>query len=232
MIFLRSVKKLFEVDILLKRCYCSHKKIRVRFAPSPTGRNKIVFLPINLKLTNFFLPCIHVIGYLHLGGLRTALYNHLFAKGQNGTTIIRIEDTDQTRKVEGATEKLLEDLKWCGIDYDEGPYFQSKRLSLYQEHLEILLKNGTAYKCFCTPARLDLLRKEALKAREMPKYDNKCRHLTTSEINNKLKNGETYCIRFKVITGISILVLFSLMTIFFLRCQVKSVHLMIKFMVQ
>lgn len=137
-------------------------------------------------------------GYLHIGGLRTALYNHLFAKSQNGTTIIRIEDTDRSRIVKGAAQALIDDLAWCGIHFDEGPYFQSERLHLYQENVKKLLENGSAYKCFCTSTRLELLRKEAAKTRETFKYDNKCRDLTQEEIDSKLKNGESYCIRFKV----------------------------------
>ena len=102
--------------------------VRVRFAPSPTG-------------------------YLHVGGLRTALYNYLFAKNQNGTFILRIEDTDRSRYVEGAVENLIETLRWAGLEYDEGPikggpagpYIQSERISIYREHVEKLLAAGHAH---------------------------------------------------------------------------------------
>lgn len=158
------------------------KDVRVRFAPSPTG-------------------------YLHLGGLRTALYNFLFAKSNNGKFILRIEDTDQTRLVEGASEQLQKDLKWAGIKIDEGPlaggnfgpYVQSQRLNIYRENLKILLENGSAYHCFCSDKRLNLLRREALKMRQVPKYDNRCRHLTPDEVKKKLNKGEEYCIRFKLL---------------------------------
>ena len=158
------------------------------------------FFKINTSLSLYFL------GYLHLGGLRTALYNYLFARRHNGCFIIRIEDTDQKRIIPEAIEKLHEDLIWSGIIPDEdpirggpvGPYIQSKRLDLYREHIKILVDNGSAYKCFCSEHRLDVLRKAALKERQVPKYDNRCRHLSNEEIKEKLRRGETYCIRFKV----------------------------------
>lgn len=117
-------------------------QVRVRFAPSPTG-------------------------YLHVGGLRTALYNYLFARASGGRFVLRIEDTDQSRKVEGAVENLIETLRWAGISYDEGPgvgggagpYVQSERLSIYHDHARRLVEQGHAYYCFCTPQRLEELRK-------------------------------------------------------------------------
>lgn len=154
--------------------------MRVRFAPSPTG-------------------------HLHLGGLRTALYNYLFARSNNGTFILRIEDTDRTRTVPGAIEKLQDDLLWAGIIPDEdptrggpvGPYVQSSRFELYKEQVLKLLNNGSAYYCFCTEKRLELLRKEAMKCGQVPKYDNRCRHFTKDEVKEMLwKNS--YCIRFKL----------------------------------
>ncbi|XP_023307851.2 probable glutamate--tRNA ligase, mitochondrial isoform X1 [Lucilia cuprina] len=160
----------------------SSNEVRVRFAPSPTG-------------------------YLHLGGLRTALYNYLYAKNQNGKFLLRIEDTDQTRFVPGAMEALIEDLQWAGIDIDEGPgqfggsygpYIQSQRTKLYLDYVQNLLNNGSAYRCFCTERRLDLLRKEAVRTRQIPKYDNKCRHLTEKQINELLAKETPYCIRFKL----------------------------------
>ncbi|XP_047107739.1 probable glutamate--tRNA ligase, mitochondrial [Schistocerca piceifrons] len=156
-------------------------EVRVRFAPSPTG-------------------------HLHLGGLRTALYNYLFAKSHNGQFVLRIEDTDQSRLVPEAAEKLEKDLNWAGIEPDEsplqggpyGPYKQSERLNLYRKHAEYLLSSGKAYPCFCTERRLELLRKEALKARQVPRYDNKCRHLSNSEVGERLEQGTPHCIRFKL----------------------------------
>lgn len=145
-----------------------------------------------------------ILGYLHLGGLRTALYNYLFAKANNGKFILRIEDTDQSRIIEGATEQLCTDLEWAGIIPDEGPdkyggsygpYIQSKRLDIYRTEVKHLLENGSAYYCFCTERRLDLLRKEAVKTRQVPKYDNRCRHLTPVQIAAKLANLDAFCIR-------------------------------------
>ena len=120
--------------------------VRVRYAPSPTG-------------------------YIHIGNLRTALYNYLFARNTGGKFILRIEDTDQARKVEGAVENLIETLKWSGLDYDEGPfkggdcgpYFQSERLDIYKKHVDILLEKKKAYHCFCTPERLTAIREEQKK---------------------------------------------------------------------
>uniref|UniRef100_A0A1B0DF06 Glutamyl/glutaminyl-tRNA synthetase class Ib catalytic domain-containing protein n=1 Tax=Phlebotomus papatasi TaxID=29031 RepID=A0A1B0DF06_PHLPP len=145
-------------------------------------------------------------GFLHLGGLRTALYNYLFAKAGKGKFIVRIEDTDQTRIVEGATERLLKDLEWAGLIPDEspltdsphGPYVQSERLDIYHREVKKLLDNGSAYYCFCSERRLELLRKEALRVRQVPKYDNRCRHLTPGQIAEKLAAKDTFCIRFKL----------------------------------
>ncbi|KAL0895318.1 hypothetical protein ABMA27_011462 [Loxostege sticticalis] len=165
-----------------KLCRSFKTKVpRVRFAPSPTG-------------------------YLHLGGLRTALYNYLFAKSRNGSFILRIEDTDQTRKVEGSVEALLEDLKWAGIQCHEGPgiggnygpYVQSERVPIYQEYISKLLENGSAYKCFCTERRLNLLRRDAVRSQRIPKYDNRCRSLSEEDISEKIGAGTPYCIRFKL----------------------------------
>ncbi|KAK4880776.1 hypothetical protein RN001_008922 [Aquatica leii] len=159
--------------------------VRVRFAPSPTG-------------------------FLHLGGLRTALYNFLFAKSNGGKFILRIEDTDQSRVVHGAAEQLQKDLNWAGIYIDEGPrlggqygpYIQSQRLKSYKEHVEELLTKNVAYRCFCTNRRLDLLRVEALRTRQIPKYDNRCQYLTEEDVNKKLKENVPFCIRFKLTPGV------------------------------
>ncbi|MEG8945496.1 glutamate--tRNA ligase [Rosettibacter firmus] len=158
------------------------ENIRVRFAPSPTG-------------------------YLHVGGLRTALYNYLFARKNNGKFILRIEDTDRSRYVEGAVENLIASLKWCGLDYDEGPdiggdygpYMQSQRLDIYKQHAEELIKKGHAYYCFCSPERLAALREEQsrLKVPQI-KYDKHCLKLSPQEVQNKIENGEPYVIRLNV----------------------------------
>ena len=155
---------------------------RVRFAPSPTG-------------------------YLHIGGLRTALYNYLFAKNQNGKLILRIEDTDRKRFVEGAVENLIDTLKWSGISFDEGqgmggecaPYSQSERLHIYKKFVEKLVLEGKAYYCFCTPERLDQLREEQQKLKlPQAKYDKHCLHLSKSEIDDNLKSNIPYVIRLNV----------------------------------
>jgi glutamyl/glutaminyl-tRNA synthetase len=133
-------------------------KVCVRFAPSPTG-------------------------YLHVGGLRTALYNYLFAKHNGGKFILRIEDTDQSRKVEGAVENSIETLKWAGIDYDEGPdrdgnhgpYIQSQRLDLYRKHAKELIENEKAYYCFCTSERLEEVRQKQVANKLSHSYDRHCR---------------------------------------------------------
>jgi len=159
--------------------------VRVRFAPSPTG-------------------------YLHVGGLRTALYNYLFAKSMKGKFILRIEDTDRKRFVEGAVENLLETLKWVGINYDEGPdkqgnfgpYLQSERLDIYKEHIQELIEDGKAYYCFCTPERLQNLREEQQK-QKLPQamYDKHCLNLSKEEIDRKIAEGEPYVIRLNVTHG-------------------------------
>lgn len=157
------------------RSACSKREVRVRFAPSPTGKS-------NKAVAKSSLNGI-ILGFLHLGGLRTALFNYLFAKAHDGKFILRIEDTDQTRLVEGATEQLCEDLEWAGLKPNEGPgyggeygpYIQSLRLDIYGKYINKLLETGHAYHCFCTERRLELLKKEALKTRQVPKYDNRCR---------------------------------------------------------
>lgn len=158
---------------------------RVRFAPSPTG-------------------------YLHVGGLRTALYNYLFAKRNNGKFILRIEDTDRNRYVEGAIENLIASLKWCGLEYDEGPdkigeygpYLQSQRLEIYHKYANQLIDEGKAYYCFCTPERLENLREEQQKQKlPQAKYDKHCLHLSNVEVQKKLNEKIPYVIRLNVIPG-------------------------------
>ena len=155
---------------------------RVRFAPSPTG-------------------------YLHVGGLRTALYNYLFAKKQNGKLILRIEDTDRKRFVEGAVENLIDTLNWAGINFDEGPgfgggyapYLQSERLQVYKELALKLISEGKAYYCFCTPERLEQLKEEQQKQKlPQAKYDKHCLHLTKNEIDEKLNSNIPFVIRLNV----------------------------------
>lgn len=131
----------------------STERPRVRFAPSPTGE-------------------------LHVGGARTALFNWLFARHHQGTFILRFEDTDVERSRPELIEPILESLKWLGLDWDEGPYFQSQRLKLYREYAERLVEEGKAYPCYCTPEELEEKRKRALAEKRKPKYDGKCRHLT------------------------------------------------------
>lgn len=158
--------------------------IRVRYAPSPTG-------------------------YIHIGNLRTALYNYLFARNTGGKFIVRIEDTDRTRFVPGAVENLISTLKWAGLDYDEGPfkggeygpYFQSERLDIYHEHADMLIKNKKAYYCFCTPERLAALREEQQKKGAQTMYDKHCLHLSEDEIQENLKNGVPHVIRMNVEHG-------------------------------
>ncbi|NJD68568.1 MAG: glutamate--tRNA ligase, partial [candidate division NC10 bacterium] len=133
-------------------------KVRVRFAPSPTG-------------------------YLHVGGARTALYNWLFARHENGDFILRIEDTDPERSTDESTTTILESLRWLGLDWDEGPevggpvgpYRQADRLKLYHDYAQRLLDEGKAYYCTCTPDELEARRKAALAAGTSPKYDGRCR---------------------------------------------------------
>lgn len=154
---------------------------RVRFAPSPTG-------------------------YLHVGGLRTALYNYLFAKNNNGKFVLRIEDTDRNRLVEGAAEKLIDALNWCGLDFDEGPgkegnygpYTQSERLDIYKKYAEELIKNGKAYYAFDTAERLTQLREEQIAKKLQPKYDKFALTLSKEEVEQKINAGEPYVVRLNV----------------------------------
>jgi len=197
----------------------NNKPIRVRFAPSPTGE-------------------------LHIGGLRTALTDFLFARKNNGKFILRIEDTDQKRFVEGSEKRIIKSLKWAGIEIDEGvtlrkiqnpkfqipnkskilnsksqknkirdtryaihefgdygPYTQSKRLDIYKKYVQRLLDEGKAYRCFCSPKRLEKMRKEQQKNKQAPKYDRHCLNLSREEIEKKIKSGEKYTVRFKIPEG-------------------------------
>jgi glutamyl-tRNA synthetase len=146
--------------------------VRVRFAPSPTG-------------------------YPHLGNIRTALFNWLFARHHGGRFILRIEDTDVARRVEGAAEVILDSLRWLGLDWDEGPYLQSERLSIYRDAVDGLLEKGNAYLCYCSPERLQAMREEQAKRKQPPKYDRRCRYLTEHERAHLEATGFTPVIRFK-----------------------------------
>ena len=147
--------------------------VRTRFAPSPTG-------------------------FLHVGGLRTALYNFLFARHHNGEMVLRIEDTDQERYIDGAKKTLIRTLQIMGINYDEGPdkegtfgpYVQSKRTKIYQEHAQKIVKDGLAYYCFCTPERLEDMRRKQESAKQQQKYDRLCRYISLEERNQKIDEGE------------------------------------------
>ncbi|PAB57547.1 glutamate--tRNA ligase [Anaeromicrobium sediminis] len=162
--------------------------VRVRFAPSPTG-------------------------FVHIGSLRTALYNYLFAKKMGGKYILRIEDTDRTRLVEGAIENMIEALKWAGIEHDEGamlrdgkiveegefgPYTQSERLDIYTKYIDELLEKGHAYHCFCSKERLDQVREEQRAAGTTPGYDGKCRDISIEEAKKRIEAGEEYVIRLRL----------------------------------
>ncbi len=150
---------------------------KVRFAPSPTG-------------------------YLHIGGARTALFNWLFAKSKGGKFVLRIEDTDNIRSSKEMSEEILKAMKWLGLEWDEGPYFQSERLKIYREYAEKLLKEGKAYRCFCTPEEIEERRREAEEQGiKSWKYDRKCLNLSKDQINKLLKEGKPFVIRFKVPEG-------------------------------
>lgn len=149
-------------------------KVISRFAPSPTG-------------------------YLHIGGVRTALYSWLHAKQTNGKFILRIEDTDRERSTEEAIQVILDGMQWLGMDYD-GPYYQTQRMERYKEVIDYLLSKNLAYKCYCSKERVDKLREEQLQNKQKPKYDGYCRDKDNSASgNNENCNDKnaTYVIRFK-----------------------------------
>ena len=155
--------------------------IRVRFAPSPTG-------------------------YLHVGSLRTALYNYLYAKNTNGKFILRIEDTDRNRYVEGAVENLIETLQAVGLEYDEGPdkggdfgpYFQSKRTDIYKKYVQELLDKDATYHCFCTEDDLKKMREEQIAKKMDIRYDGRCRNLSKEQVQQNLAQGKPYVMRAKI----------------------------------
>ncbi|KAF0145542.1 MAG: glutamyl-tRNA synthetase [Nitrospirae bacterium] len=141
--------------------------IRVRFAPSPTG-------------------------HLHIGGARTALFNYLFARNNNGKFILRIEDTDRTRSTDEYIEAIIEGMKWLRLEWDEGPFRQTDRFDVYKSYVEKLVKEGKAYHCYCSPDELEQRRKEAMAQGKPQKYDGRCRNLTTPV------SGITPAVRFKM----------------------------------
>ena len=157
------------------------KEVRTRFAPSPTG-------------------------YMHVGNLRTALYEYLVAKSQNGKFLLRIEDTDQERYVEGATDVIYDTLKEVGLNWDEGPdiggpvgpYIQSERMGMYLDYAKQLVESGHAYYCFCDKERLEQVRLLQKASGAAPKYDGHCRNLSKEEVEEKLAAGVPYVIRQKV----------------------------------
>lgn len=147
-------------------------QVKTRFAPSPTG-------------------------FLHIGGARTALFNYLFAKSHNGKFVLRVEDTDLERSTEESTKAILDGMAWLELDFDEGPFYQSKRTKIYKEHIEKLLSTKHAYKCYCTKDELEARREEAKKKGIVLGYDGKCRDRTDTP-------DEPFTIRFKVEEGTTI----------------------------
>ncbi len=167
--------------------------VRVRFAPSPTGR-------------------------LHLGGARTALYDYLMARQSGGQFILRIEDTDRNRYQVGSEQEIMDGLRWLGLQWDEGPdiggpygpYRQSERKEIYRQYAWELVEKGHAYPCFCTPERLSAVRQQQQARREPTRYDGHCRNIPLSEAKARVAAGEPHVIRFKMprtgsVTGIDLL---------------------------
>ncbi|MCB1214498.1 MAG: glutamate--tRNA ligase [Deltaproteobacteria bacterium] len=147
--------------------------IRVRFAPSPTG-------------------------YLHLGNLRTALFNYLFARQQGGSLILRLDDTDMERSEEEFIQGIFEDLKFLGIDFDQGPFRQSERRALYEEKLDLLKSKGLVYPCFCSKETIENFRAKAKSQGRAYRYEGTCLSLSSSESQDKVAAGDPYILRFKV----------------------------------
>jgi len=150
--------------------------IRVRIAPSPSG-------------------------FLHIGTARTAITNWLYARNRGGKFILRIEDTDTERSSEEMVEAIIESLKWLGLEWDEGPYFQSERGEIYRIYIDKLLASGNAYRCFCTPEELQAKREAARENKTDYKYDRTCLKLSPEEIQEKLNSGMPYVVRVKVPEG-------------------------------
>ena len=137
-------------------------QVRVRFAPSPTG-------------------------FLHIGGVRTALFNWLFARQQRGVFILRIEDTDQSRSTDESIKAIIEGLQWVGLDWDEGPYRQTERIELYRSHAMKLFESGQAYWCVCKAEELEARRKEAEAKGLSPRYDGRCRKIDKVAISFQVR---------------------------------------------
>lgn len=157
------------------------KPVRTRFAPSPTGN-------------------------LHLGSIRTALFNYLLARRTGGQFLLRIEDTDQKRTVPGAEERLFRDVRWAGLQWDEGPevggtcgpYRQSERLPLYRKHIKALLQNGSAYRCFCSSERIDKLNRIRHDKGLPLGYDRNCADIPVEQAEDRASKGEGYVVRFRI----------------------------------
>ncbi|MCL4380573.1 glutamate--tRNA ligase [Candidatus Dependentiae bacterium] len=155
--------------------------VRVRFAPSPTG-------------------------LMHLGNVRSALMNYLFAKAHNGTFIVRIEDTDANRNFDPRATAILDNISWLGLDYQEGPgkegaygpYYQSERTAIYQEYLDKLITNGAVYRCFCTPEELEIKRERQIALKKAPRYDRTCATLDAATIAQRLATHSAFIWRFAV----------------------------------
>ena len=157
---------------------------RVRIAPSPTGDP-------------------------HVGTAYIGLLNYIYARQRNGKFVLRIEDTDRTRFVPTSEQMIFDSLRWLGLTWDEGPdvggphgpYRQSERTEIYREHADILLANGTAYRCFCTPEELEAVRKQQTAAKLPPRYPGTCRTLTPEQIDANIAAGKSFVIRLKIPTG-------------------------------
>jgi len=153
--------------------------VRVRFAPSPTG-------------------------FMHLGNVRAALINYIFARQKDGAFILRIEDTDQQRNIDPSGKKIIEDLTWLGLDYDEGPlkggphspYMQSERAPIYQKHLQVLQEKNAIYRCFCTADELEKRRQRQLALKQPPRYDRTCKGLSADTIKQNLQENTPFIWRF------------------------------------
>ncbi len=152
--------------------------VRVRFAPSPTG-------------------------YLHVGGARTALFNYLFARHHKGTFILRIEDTDLERSTQESVQVILDGLRWMGLEWDEGPFYQTQRFDLYKNTAQRLLAENKAYYCFCSSETLDEKRKAAMAAKRPPRYDGTCANIPHAEALKRIANGEKAVLRFRKLEGIT-----------------------------
>lgn len=178
-----SIKKFFKVINSKTGVFCMFKKIRVRFAPSPTG-------------------------FMHLGNIRAALFNYLFAQQKKANFVLRIEDTDASRNVDEAVFKIIQDLKWLKLRYSEGPivggqsgpYNQSERTSIYQQHLEGLILSQKVYRCFCSQEDLEKKRLDQIAKKLPPRYDRTCLNLSDDHIKQKIAFGKKFIWRFKVDT--------------------------------